>query len=246
MRSLAWSVVYGALIILLAPGLSRAGFIGAGTNTETKNAVSGEADFSVSGSTLTVVLTNTGSPTPGQGDALTGVTFDISAPGTSPTLTLSSIALTSGSTIWTSANKSSTTSPLSGSWTADLTSTTLGNSGVATTGFGIFKGSSITQGNASPDYGIVAPNTFPSSSFGGSKFPFIQNSLTFTFNITGSSFTASDINSVDLLFGTSGTGIIHTHEVVAPAPPSIVLCGFGCLCLAGFLIVSRRRKVVAA
>ena len=39
--------------------------------------VSGEATFSLSGSTLTLILKNTGAPTPDQGDTLTGVIFSI-------------------------------------------------------------------------------------------------------------------------------------------------------------------------
>ena len=91
--------------------------------------------------------------------------------------------------------------------------------GVATTGFNNrFNGGSISLGNAGPNYGIVAANTFDGTnvSFGGSQFPFIQDSMAFTF--TGvSGVGESQIKNVQLLFGTDGTGIITTNDPV-PEP----------------------------
>jgi hypothetical protein len=196
-------------------------FTGSGNNPEVGANASGSATFTISGNSLIVVLQNTTSPrTAAQGNAMTGVTFDVDT--TSPTLTLSGTALTAGSAIWTSETSSNTSDPLAGSWTSTLGATPLGEYGVATTGFaGRFNGGSITLGNSNPNYGIVAANTFNGTDvvFGGSQFPFIQDSLTFTFTIAnGAGFTEEQIGNVNLLFGTDGTGIVPgTHNIPEPA-----------------------------
>ncbi|MBS0188778.1 MAG: PEP-CTERM sorting domain-containing protein [Planctomycetes bacterium] len=208
-------------------------FTGTGFNPEGSAIVSGSAKFSVSGNTLTLVLTNTSLPrTTAQGNALTGVAFSFA--GGSPSLTMTSIAMTGGSLLWTSKTASSAVASLTGSWTTTLGATPLGAYGAATTGFaGGFNGGSIALGNASPNYGIVAAGTFDGSnvSFGGAQFPFVQNSLTLTF--TGvNGFNESQINSVKLLFGTDGTGVIQA----IPSPGSLALVGLG------GLVAARRRR----
>lgn len=224
-------------------------FSGSGTNAETGNPAAGSAQFTISGNTLTVVLTNTTSTrTTEQGSALTGVTWDIN-PG-APVLSLTNTALTAGSLIWTSKTASNTSDPLAGSWTNTLGGSPLGEYGVATTGFNDrFNGGSISLGNASPNYGIVAANTFDGTSgvtFGGSQFPFIQTSLTFTFTgVSGS--LESQISNVKLLFGTDGTGIISTTQNTnpVPAPPTMLLLATGGLSSLGLLFRRRRGFGVA-
>lgn len=210
-------------------------FSGLGNNPEVNANASGSAQFTISGNVLTIVLTNTTAPrTTAQGNALTGVTFDLS--GSSATLSLTSIALTAGSAIWTNSTTSNTSDPLAGSWTNVLGNSPLNKYGAATSGFnGRFNGGSISLGNASPNYGIVAAGTFTGSpvSFGGSQFPFIQNSLTLTF--TGvAGISESLIKDVDLLFGTDGTGIIKT---TIPAPGATALLG-----VSGLAAIRRKRR----
>jgi hypothetical protein len=210
-------------------------FSGSGNNPEVSATASGSASFSIAGNILTLVLTNTTAPrTSAQGNALTGVTFDIT-PG-SPVLTLTSTAITAGSLLWNSKTSSTAAASLAGSWTNVLGGSPLGEYGVASTGFNNrFNGGSISLGNSSPNYGIVAAGTFDgtnSVAFGGSQFPFIQNSMTFTFSGV-SGISESQIANVKLLFGTDGTGVVNTL-VPAPAP---ALLG-----LAGLLGVSRRRR----
>ena len=209
-------------------------FTGSGFNPESSSNVSGSAMFSISGNTLTLVLTNTTAPrTISQGSAMTGVSFDIN-PG-SPVLTLTSTAMTAGSNYWTSKTASSNSASLNGSWTNVLGASPLGEYGVSTSGFnGRFNGGAITLGNASPNYGIVAAGTFDGSnvSFSGSQFPFVQKSMTFTF--TGvAGFTESQISNVKLLFGTDGTGVIQT----VPSPGSLALVGLG-----GIACIRRRNR----
>jgi hypothetical protein len=244
------AVVAGLVASFVGPSrAARAGvvFSGSGTNPEASTTASGSAAFTISGNTLTLTLTNTTSPrTAAQGNALTGVSFDLSSGH--PVLSLTGIALTPGSRLWTSRSASNTSAALAGSWTNVLGSSPLGEYGVATTGFnGRFNGGSITLGNASPNYGIVAANTFggAATAFSGSRFPFIQNSLTFTF--TGfSGVTESQIGNVKLLFGTDGTGVIGAYADAPAAPaavpePSSVLLGLSeAAGLVGFAVWRRR------
>jgi len=208
-------------------------FTGSGMNPEVNAMASGSALFTISGNTLTVVLTNTTAPrTTAQGNTLTGVVFDIL--GGSPALALSGIALGDASAIWTSKFDSNTSDPLAGSWTSSLGVTPLAAYGAATTGFGgAFNAGGITLGNGGPNYGIVAANTFDGTnvSFGGAQFPFIQNKLVLTFS-GASGVNESQLANVRLLFGTDGTGVVTT----VPAPGALALVG------AALLAAGRRRR----
>ncbi|HLO41730.1 MAG TPA: XDD4 family exosortase-dependent surface protein [Phycisphaerales bacterium] len=230
------NVIAAAIALTTAAGLANAGvvFSGTGNNPEVNANASGTADFSLSGDILTVVLTNTTSPrTAAQGNALTGVTFDVT--GANPGLDLTSTAL-GGSLLWTSKTASTSSANINGSWTDVLGASPLGEFGAASTGFaGRFNGGSISLGNASPNYGVVAAGTFDGTNvaFGGSQFPFIQGSVTLTFSgATG--MDLAKLANVQILFGTDGTGNITTTKV--PAPGSLAL-----LAMAGAVAGRRRR-----
>ncbi len=234
MLKYSFTVAASAAVLAMASSAGAAVvFSGSGYNSEGNQNVSGSATFSISGNTLTVVLTNTTLPrTTAQGNAMTGVTFNLSSGN--PALTLTSTQVTAGSTYWTSKTTSALPPSLVGSWTSAVVSNSQHQYGVATTGFnGWFNGGSISLGNAAPNYGIVAAGTFDGTnvSFGGSQYPFVQNSMTFTF--TGvAGISESQIGNVKLLFGTDGTGIIET----IPTPGSLALVGLG------GLIAGRRRR----
>jgi hypothetical protein len=141
------------------------------------------------------------------------------------------MTLTPGSTVQTSATATNAAAPISGSWTDNLTSPVY-DFGMATTGVNLFNGGSISRGNASPDYGIISAATFGTVpyAFGGSKFPFIKDSLTFTFD-GASGLSEANIASVKLIFGTAAPGLINTtkEEVIdtddtpVPEPGSILI-----------------------
>jgi len=232
-------------------------FTGSGLG-EDPVSVSGSASFTLTGTTLTLILANTtGSPTPAQGDTITGLVFSInglqtlsfamSGAGCGPTLG-------AGSNLFTGVTTTNNGASLCGSWTNALaaTPTIPAEFGVGTTGWnngttGEFIGGSITLGNASPDYGIVAPGTFPippGPGFGGSKFPFAQNELVFQFTLTSGSFSESDITGVNFLVGTDGTksfeGCNPCTEHESPEPDSLALLGFAGLLLA---FTARRRAL---
>jgi MYXO-CTERM domain-containing protein len=211
-------------------------FSGTGFNPEAAANASGSALFQISGNTLTVTLNNTTSPrTASQGNALTGVAFDFLNASPVPTLTLVSTALGSGAQLWSSKTSFVTSANINTSWTNVLGSSPLANFGAASTGFaGAFNGGSIGLGNASPNYGVVAPGTFTGSNsvaFGGSQFPFVQGALVLTFSGV-SGLNESQIANVKLMFGTDGTGAI----TLIPSSGSIALMG-----LAG-LVAGRRRR----
>ena len=211
-------------------------FTGTGFNPEAATNASGSALFQISGNILTVTLNNTTSPrTTAQGNALTGVAFDIVGVVPMPTLVLTSTVLGSGAQLWTSKTAFVTASDINGSWSNVLGSSPVADFGAASTGFaGAFNGGSIGLGNSGPNYGIVAPGTFTGSNsvaFGGSQFPFVQGSLVLTFSGVANA-TESQIRNVRLLFGTDGTGEI----TLIPSSGSIALVG-----LAG-LIAGRRRR----
>jgi len=233
-------------VALSFPAMTSAGplLIGSGLNPETGNVVSGQAEFSVSGNFLTVTLTNTtAGGTLAQGDSLTGVVFDVD--GGSPTLSLTSIVLTGGSTIHTSASAINNAAALSGSWTTALSSGAAYDFGVATTGFnGLFQAGTITRGNSSANYGLIATGT--SLAHGFPKFPYIENSLTFTFS-GALGLTDSQFDNVKLLFGTDGTGLINAPppepEVnihSTPEPGTLALAAMGGV---GLCFAARRRKL---
>lgn len=224
------------------PSVASAGpLLGTGLNPETGNTVSGQIEFSVTGNILSVTLTNTtAGGTLAQGDSLTGFVFDVV--GASPTLSLTSIALTAGSSIHTSASAINNASPLSGSWTSSLASGGAYDFGAATTGFGgLFQAGTITRGNASANYGLIATGT--SLAHGFPRFPYIENSLTFTFS-GALGLTDSQFTNVHLLFGTDGTGVItppppevNIHST--PEPGTLALAAMGGV---GMLFMARRRK----
>lgn len=255
-KTLLLSASVLSLAVAALPGQAAVIFNGSGTNPESGGgSVSGSAQFSVSGNTLTVVLTNSSAAaTPVRADALTGLAWNIT--GASPILTLSSIQLTNPSAgagqdkIFTSKTASNTSDPLSGSWTNQIGSTPISQYGVATTGFnGAFAAGGISLGTGGTNYGIVSDGTFPnasaSSSFNSSAFPLIQNSLMFTF--TGATgLTDTQFTSVKFLYGTSGQGVVTGSSdggiglAAVPEPGSVaLLVGMGVL---GSVLALRRRR----
>lgn len=227
-RKLALSVL--AAMAFAGSAQAAVMFEGSGYNPETKDAgQSASARFSISTDaneveTLTLTLTNTTGITKAQGDALTGILFDLGK--SSAKLSLASITLTKGSALWSDDDSTVPADKvnLTGSWTDQLASSprlTAGY-GVSTTGFNSeFKGGSIYQGNSSADFGIVGAKTLPGD-LSGAKFPFVQNSVTFRMNVAGA-LDESDLSNVRFLFGTDGTGVVGGSKV--PEPATLVLLG---------------------
>lgn len=233
----ARAVLAATLLLLAAPAASAVvRYSGSGLNAETGSAgQSAAADLSLVGNILTLTLQNTTDVTTEQGDALTGILFDVAS---AVTLKLQSISLAEGSNLWLSQTQVNDSRSLVGSWTDVLAAPPrlAASYGLATTGFnGEFVGSTITRGNASPDYGLVGANTLPNTVIGGSRYPYVQKGLTFKLKVATGLLSLNDITNVRFLFGTAGNGVVqgdYEEEVPEPGILALLLLAFGAAYLA--------------
>jgi hypothetical protein len=211
-------------------------FSASGINPETTDTVSGTAVFCVSGTELTVKLTNTSDPLTTNGNLLMGVLFTPSITD----LDLTGIDVLADATIWTSST-TSVAGPAdwfspSNAWTDVFGASPppAGTVGASGTGFaGTFSAGTINLGGGGPDYGIVSSGTFdappPSSP---NQFDLVEDSLTLTFT-SAMDLTNLSVTNVKLLYGTDGTGII----VPEPTTASLMLV-LGMMGVAGLRTVS--------
>jgi hypothetical protein len=198
------------------------------TNPLTGDLVSGMADFSLSGTTLTLTLTNTLAGIQSAGQLLTDVFFTLSAPGT-PTLTGQTADLI-------------TLAPLGGPKGASISSNlgvqtiNWGFGGATVSGLSGFELCVICQGgitsSATPTEGILGPvstdgnyDNANKSLTNGSHSPFINDFATFTLSNVPAGAT---VTNVIFSFGTTPGG-----NVSAPEPSSITILGVALLALAG-------------
>ena len=214
-----------AFLLCLLPQLARAGIIfsSSGINSESGNAVSGTAEFTISGMNLLVTLTNTSAPLGSNGDVLTGVRF---VPSITP-LALTKVEALATETIWTD---KSTSGPGPVDWTNNWTDQPgasplpAGTVGAAATGY---NGTFPNPTGAGADYGIISTGTYPQGGNGPgnpNKFPLAENSLVLTFS-SNASLDGLTLSDVGLLFGTNGSGTIFT--VPEPAGWIMVLLAVG-------------------
>lgn len=238
----------GILISLSCSVSSRADLLltGSGTSSDHGSPLQASADFSLSGTTLTVVLTNTESaavvyPT----DVLTGVLFNTSS-ATGHGLTPSSAALTSGSTVASGATPTSYTSVGEG-WQYKTGISAHGeNSGISAAGLGVFgpSGNFYSPGvNLDGlDYGLVGSGGISGSANTGvtGHGPLFQKSITFTLTV-GSNFSLSDIGTqVVFQYGTALTDSNFSGSLV-PEPSTMLIAAVGTLGFVGYGI-GRRKK----
>jgi hypothetical protein len=239
MRSLAQSVVCGALILFLAPTIGRADFIG----SDTDGPLDAKVSVTLSTNTIQITLTDLSAPngsTWSIGQAIADVGFNIS--GLTGTATITGV---SGTLIDPKNGKTSQLTLSNNVWTIDSSSSSPPAIALGTIGW-TYDGLSV--GGAPPDELIANgnyENDWNSSLFTGSHIPDILSSATFTIYAPGVT-SSSAISNMKVAFGTGPEKVLSGTPEIVPAPPSIVLCGFGALCLAGFLVVSRRRRMAAA
>jgi hypothetical protein len=223
-------------------GFSWTGFVDDGG---TQRAVAGAVNFELTGSTLTVTLTNTlGAAEASQIQALTGLTWDMSG----ASITGVSAALASGSG-WVDGLGASISAPGSvGQFWAfkdDLNVPGFGGIGVSAVGdlggasTGVFgSGDMIAGGGPGPQPngtgGGLVGTFFAGLPGGQNRGPFIQNSavLTFALNSTPGSVAGLNISNVRGSYGSDGNG------VSVPEPVTLHLLGLALVGLAG---AARRR-----
>lgn len=221
----------------------------------TGNDVSADVKFSIDSTTntMTVTLKNTtaASPKLAQGDTLTGLLFDFK--NVFPSLKLTSTVVSPGALYYTSSGSylnSSQAPSINGSWTNSLAYPSKGEYGVATTGYnGLFDASKITKGTGGSDYGILNSGYPLNSSSFKNHYPYIVNSITFTFTGGSKSYnslanvTVANLSNVQFLFGTGGCGAIcGSPSYQNPEPGSLALASIGVVGLIGYRRRSRKKK----
>lgn len=223
--------------------------VGANALVYTMNTTSGgynykaRAEFTYSGSTLTVVLTNTqtsNAVAASNAQVLTGLFWNFNVAPTSPTASAGSSSFVdgNGNVIGGPAeNPAQHWAYASGSMPWSNV-----NFGVASAGY-LDPSTPFQGGGTQPilngvDYGLVGGNW----NIGGNQGPLIISSMTFTFNV-GLNY---NVNSIDFVrfqygsgldkFGGSGDEEFPPNEVV-PEPASMAMAGFA----AAAAISARRR-----
>jgi hypothetical protein len=207
------------------------------------------ADFSLSGSTLTVTLTNTSTadvlvPT----DVLTGVYFN-----TSHTLTPVSASLNGSSVVYGSINNVGDGWGYASGVSADGENSAISATG-AVNGLGHSNFSGADNALQGLDYGILSAGDDPATGNTGvtGHGPLIDDSVQFTFTVAPG-FSLSELgNSVVFQYGTqlsethfSGSNGSTPDVSVVPVPPTFILLGIG-VALVALVAIPRRRLAGAA
>jgi hypothetical protein len=205
------------------------------------------ADFSLSGTTLTVTLTNNNPILGGEtaaGQALTAVFWNYANDATNP-LTKGTAVLGAGSSVIQTAITGNLASEFGYLANLNLTGTAFvgDNQGISNAGFSapvsfgpgsLFLPNTdlnpVSPGAGGGDYAMVGPNYVAGN--GGGKFgiePLVQSQMVFT--LTGFTGTLGDISNVQFNYGTALASV--------PIPPSVLLMGSGLL---GLGLVGWRRR----
>lgn len=189
---------------------------GAGATDTAGDPVSAKADFSLSGTTLTITLWNTQSGQKDAGQLLTDLFFGLSSAGTP------SLSTQTGDLISIAKNGTVT----------DQGSSTLG------WGFGsetvnsvngfelcVICGGSV-KASATPSEGILGPSPSGNGSINGNKphNPFVNGMATFTITGVGAGTTVGDVM---FSFGTKAGDNVPGSPSPVPEPASLMLFGTG-------------------
>ena len=201
----------GAAVVLATPP-AKADLIFAGTGTSAVgDATSASADFSLSGSVLTVVLTNNAKAIV-QADVLNNLGWAV-APNTVTPLpsTAGIIAVTAGSSL-VSGTSVDLAHPLGTEWnyTAGVGTASSGfGIGLSTNGHGNLCGSSVCVGDAldGSAFGLVGTGTDLSQS-GLAPRTYVENSVTITLDVA-TGFALSQITSAEFQYGTGVDDFSH-------------------------------------
>ncbi len=183
-----------------------------GSTSSQKQPVDATADVSISGTTVTVTLTDNLADPVSVGSVLNGIQLDISgAKGAS------NLSADNAKTVTIDKNKVATTGTANGQTIAS-------NYGLS--GYSAITLSALSTG---PNYLIIGPGPYSNSkgsiAGNGPHNPFINGSETFSFSLAGaSSFSESDVTGVTFLFGTScwQTSPGVTTYAAVPEPSTVI------------------------
>lgn len=234
-------ICVGALALLSGVSTSHAAVVFNGSSTGVQNARAASAEFSVVGSNLKVVLTNTSTDdVRTTADLLTNLFFAVS--GGSLSLTPTSATLTAGSMVHGGPDGGGN---VGGEWAFASggnypggTAYGIGSSGLNIFGAANFGGVDLDHPPAvnGANYGITSAGDNLATANGGlANDPIIKNSVTFTLSGLPQAFDLARITGVYFQYGTSiSEGGIPGERV--PAPGAIALAGLG------VLVAAKRRR----
>lgn len=241
--------VSGSMLLTLM-GLSTeadaAVFAFSGISGANGQALSASAEFQVSGTNVTVILTNTATAAANDGaNVLAGLYFDLNS---SRTFSNGNAFLTSGSNlVKKNDNSNQVGNSLNNEWMFKAGVVSTGGQqnfsadyGIGATGFNFspnadtfaeqFHGGNVMAG-ANDDYGLVPTLGI---TVGSPSNLYMRNSATFTFTVN-STFSESDIRNVRVSYGSAGQSVIQS----VPEPTTMSALTLG---LAAAVRNRRRRK----
>ena len=209
-NTLTKAVLLGAVVGLLAQSSYGTVSFQSALTTVGGADVNATADISISGSTMTVTLTDLLANPESVANILNGIQINISS-----VTSVSGLTANNGTYVDIAGDKTYTTGSLSGATIAGA--------------YALSGGSTITLtalGGGQPAYLIIGPAGYDAAngSIAGNDphNPFILGSATFQFTLSGpGSFSENDISGVTFLFGT-GSDYSTTTKTAVPEPATVV------------------------